>query len=266
MSRASQWLTLYRKEMLEMTRNAKWIWVPLVFIIIGVMQPVTTYYTPQILESMGGLPEGAIIELPAPSQQEVIAKTLSQFGTIGVLILVLASMAVVSGERQSGVAAMILVRPVPHASYITAKWAGVQTLALASFVCGFSSAAYYTIILFGDIAVARLAQAFAAYGLWLAFIVTVTVFLGSWLRSSAAIAFVSLIAAVALALASGLFERYMAWNPAMLSNHAAAIVTQGQALGSFALCAWSTVCCIVLLLAGGVRLFKSRSDLTGNQV
>lgn len=44
---------MYNKEMLEMWRSFKWLWVPLVFILLGIMQPVTTYYLPQILEMAG---------------------------------------------------------------------------------------------------------------------------------------------------------------------------------------------------------------------
>ncbi|WNR45396.1 ABC transporter permease [Paenibacillus roseipurpureus] len=263
MSRLSQWMTLYRKEMLEMSRNAKWIWVPLVFIIVGVMQPVTTYYTPQIIKSMGGLPEGAIIEIPIPSPQDVIVKTLSQFGTIGILILVLVSMAIVSGERQSGVAGMIMIKPVPHVSYITAKWAGIQTLALVSFGCGYTAAAYYTVELFGKIEAVRLIQGFTVYSLWLAFIVTVTVVLGTWLTGSGAIAFAAIATAIVLSVAGSLFKPYMAWSPSMLVNHASALVSKEQSSDQLLLCVISSLILIALLLAGGVRLFKNRSDLTG---
>ncbi|OCT11592.1 hypothetical protein A8709_06975 [Paenibacillus pectinilyticus] len=259
----SQWMTLYRKEMLEMSRNAKWIWVPLVFIIIGAMQPVTTYYTPQIIKNMGSLPEGAVIQIPIPSPQDVIVSTLSQFGTIGILILVLVSMAIISGERQSSVAGMIMIKPVPPVSYITAKWAGIQTLTLVSFACGFTAAAYYTVQLFGKIEVVPLMQSFAVYGLWLVFIVTVTVVFGTWLRGSAAIAFAGIATAIVLTVAGGLFKPYMAWSPFMLTNHAAALVSQGQLSDNLVLCILSSLLLIALLLAGGVQLFRNRSDLTG---
>ncbi|MNQ86293.1 putative transmembrane protein YxlG [compost metagenome] len=248
--------------MLEMSRNSKWIWVPLVFILIGVMQPVTTYYTPQIIKSMGSLPEGAVIQIPIPSPQDVIVSTLSQFGTIGILILVLVSMSIVSGERQSGVAGMIMIKPVPHVSYITAKWAGILTLTIVSFGCGYAVAGYYTIELFGKIEVVNLLQGFAVYSLWLAFIVTVTVVFGTWLKSSGAIAFASIATAIVLSLASGLFKPYMTWSPSMLVNHAAALVTKAST-DHLLLCVLTSLLLIGLLLSVGVRLFKGRSDLSG---
>lgn len=52
----SAWV-LYRKEMLEMTRSYKLIWIPVVFIILGIMQPLTTYYLPEILKASGDVPQ-----------------------------------------------------------------------------------------------------------------------------------------------------------------------------------------------------------------
>lgn len=90
-----------------MGRIFKWVWVPLVSLILGVMQPLTSYYMPQILDYASGLPEGAVIQIPQPSAAEGMSQVLSQFGTIGVLILVLSFMGAVAGERHSGTIILI---------------------------------------------------------------------------------------------------------------------------------------------------------------
>ena len=110
----SQWLTLFQKEIFEMWRNFKWIWVPITFILLGVSEPLTSYYMKHILDSLGGLPEGAVIDIPTPTAGAVLASGLSQYTTLGVLIIVLSTMGIIAGERKSGVAAMILVKPVSY--------------------------------------------------------------------------------------------------------------------------------------------------------
>ena len=70
----TQWTVLYRKEMTEMARNYKILWIPIVFILLGVMQPVSSYYMPEILDTFGGLPEGTILEMPTPTGAEVLMK------------------------------------------------------------------------------------------------------------------------------------------------------------------------------------------------
>ncbi|MDG0794039.1 hypothetical protein OMP38_26850 [Cohnella ginsengisoli] len=62
----SQWLVLYAKEMLGMRRSYKWLWLPLVFLLLGIMNPVTTYYMPQLLEASGISAEAAAA-IPTPT-------------------------------------------------------------------------------------------------------------------------------------------------------------------------------------------------------
>lgn len=74
------------------------------FLLLGSSTPLSTYFMPQILENFGGLPEGAVIDIPTPTGTEVLAQTLSDFGLLGVLVLTLALMGIVSAgtaERSS---------------------------------------------------------------------------------------------------------------------------------------------------------------------
>lgn len=251
-----QWLVLYRKEMLDMWRSGKWLWVPAVCILLTVMTPVSHYYMPQILEMAGNLPEGTIIQIPVPKPPEVMAETLSQFGTMGVLILVLASMGIVAGERASGMAAMILVKPVTPASYLTAKWAGLLTLALTGFLAGYGLAWYYTELLIGHVAVAQAAAAFGMYALWLVFILAVTLLMSTWLKGNGAVAAVTLLIAVVLSLLAGLPFRFLQWNPGRLGGHAAAVLNTGQPLSFFGASVGVTLLLSAVALLGAIHVLR----------
>ena len=186
-----QWLLLYRKEMLEFSRTYKWIWVPCVFALLGVMQPISSYYMPQILETAGGLPEGAVIVIPPPSGAFVLAETLRNFGLIGLLVLVLAAMGTISGERASGAAALLFVRPVRFGSYITAKWAAYATLAAASVAVGIGAAWYYTDLLIEPMPAGAVLTSALIYAAWLALVTAAVVFFSAALKAPAAAAFIS---------------------------------------------------------------------------
>src|SRR5699024_12811597 len=105
----------------ENWRNRKWIWVPLVFILVAVMDPVTYYFLPQIIELSGGLPEGAVLEMPKMQPAEVAATSLESLSTYGIVILALFTMCAISGVIKSGVIEMILVKPVKYSHYIIAN-------------------------------------------------------------------------------------------------------------------------------------------------
>ncbi|CAM3506966.1 ABC transporter permease [Marinicrinis lubricantis] len=225
-----QWFVLYQKEMLEYWRTSKWLWVPIVFILLGVMNPITSYYMPEILKNAGGLPEGAIIEIPIPAGNEVMVQALSQYGTVGVLILVLAFMGIVSAECNSGAASMIFVKPVRYSSYITAKWAAMMTLCTISFALGYLFTWYYTEMLISPVDELRILWSFMTYWIWLAFVLSLTLFFSSWLKSSGAIAFISLLCILGLSAASSLLPRFTKWSPSRLSDQAGHYLLSGETL------------------------------------
>ena len=253
-----QWLLLFQKEWLEMTRNFKVVWIPLVFILIGMMQPITSYYLPQIIEKAGNLPEGAVFEIPLPSSGVVLAQTLGQYSQVGVLILVLAFMGIVSSERNSGVAGMILVKPVSYTSYITAKWLSASLLAFLSFLIGMLSAWYYTELLIGDVVISALIKGILIYGLWLTFLLTLTVLLSSLLKSSGVVAFLTLLTAILLSASTSLLSKWMQWSPARLSTHANALFISGTPDTNFILSLFVTIALIIVFLLVSVQMFQRK--------
>lgn len=251
-----QWSVLFGKEMLEMWRNGKWLWVPAVFILLGVMNPVGSYYMPELLKHSGNLPEGTIIQIPMPTGAEVMVKTLSQYGTMGVLILVLSSMGVVAAERSGGMAAMIMVKPVPHFSYISAKWAGLLSLTIVSFFLGGMAAWYYTEVLIGSVSASRVLTGLGIYALWLVFVVSLTLLMSTWLKGGGAIAFVTMLLSAGMSILTGLFSRYAQWSPARLSDLAGGYLTKGSFGNSPGLSIGCTLLLTAALLAGSSALFK----------
>jgi ABC-2 type transport system permease protein len=251
-------MTLFQKEILEMWRNFKWIWVPITFILLGVSEPVSSYYLPQIIKSFGGLPEGAIIDIPSPSAGAVLASGLSQYSTLGVLIIVLGTMGVIAGERKSGVAAMILVKPVSYLSYITSKWAGSLLLVWFSLFIGYLSTWYYTGQLFEWVPFGEFFQSFVLYGLWLTVILTVTVFFSSALLSPGMAGFVSLALALVVSIISGALSHILEWSPSQLTSYASALLITGELPNDTLPTSLIGILLIVILLWLSVFLFKKK--------
>lgn len=207
----------YKKEMLEARRNHKLIWVPIVFLLLGIMQPLTTFYLPEILSMSGDLPPEAAALFTTPPPEGVIVTTLNQFSTIGVLVLVLSAMNTVAGERSTGTFELVLTRSISTFSVITAKWAALMTILILSFGLGLAGSAYYTYQLIGPVEWGALIGGGMLYALWLAWIVTLVLPLGAVLRGPAT-AFISLGIAAVCALLSSLFPSKILWNPGHLSN------------------------------------------------
>lgn len=253
----SIWLLLLKKELLESARNYKWIWIPLVFLLIGLMNPITSYFMPQILEASGITAEAAQL-IPVPSSTEIMVEALSQFGTLGLLILALSFMGIVAAERQSGSAIMVLVKPVSHTKYILAKWTAMSLLTLSAFGIGYMGTWYYTNLLFTDIAFPAIGASFLVYALWLLFVNTMILLFSCLLKSQAGTAFIALAIAALLSVLANVLERFMSWSPGRLTAEAGAILTNGHAVKDMWITVLVTMLLIASLLWGAITASKLR--------
>lgn len=247
-------LQMYRKEMLEMLRSYKLLWIPVVFILLGVMQPLSSYYLPDLLKASGEIPAELLDSFPIPGPAEVMVKVLSQYSLIGVLLLVIAGMNTVSGELSGRTAALVLVRPVASIQFIAAKWAGQMSLVIVSFVISYASSWYYTELLLGTVPFAEAMTAGGLYLVWLSFAVSLTLFCSTLLRGGAA-AVVSLLVLGVLYVAYSLVPSWMAWNPARLLAGAAGVLSSnGRMNAAFPLAvSFSAMVLFIALSAGFLR-------------
>ncbi|MFO1444775.1 ABC transporter permease [Bacillus sp. Bva_UNVM-123] len=254
----NQWITLFNKEMLEMSRNFKWIWVPIVFILIAIQEPLTLYYLPQIIESFGGLPEGAVIEMPVPAASEVLVAILGQFNTLGILVIVLGSMGLIAAERKSGVAGLILVKPISYTSYVTSKWAGAMVLLWVSYFIGYIASWYYVVILFEMVPFADFFQSFILNGLWLSFVLTISIFFNSIFKSPGAVGFISIAVVIILSLISSTFSQWLKWSPSLMSSYTSLFLMNKQLPTETFPAVIVSLAAILILLVGSISILRKR--------
>jgi ABC-2 type transport system permease protein len=249
-------LILFNKEMKESLRNGKWIWLPIVLMIIGVSQPLTSYYMPQILEAAGNLPEGAVIDIPTPTGEEVLIGTLSQYGTIGSLLFVLSMMGVISQERQNGSLTLVMVRPVSAIQYIGSKFLAQLSILFSSLAASYLLTWYYTNFLFNYVSWQLMLTSFLVYSLWIVFIAAVTIFAGTLLRSSGGIAGASILFLSLISLLTTLLPKYMKWSPASLREQASILLMEGPWDSASWLVVYSAIGLSLLLFSLAVFSFK----------
>lgn len=239
------WFVLYKKELLSFWRSSKWIWLPIVFAILGVMQPLSMYYMPEILKATGGLPEGAVFEFPTPSGAEVMAGVLSQYGTIGVVIIVAAVMGTIQSERQRGTMSLVMSRPVSGLQFLLGKWTAELTILLVSLLFGYGLSFYYTNLLFDPVSLELFIKSFLLYFVWVCFMMTVTLIGSMLFKSTGAVMGSSIVIIALLSLLDGYFEKFMKWSPSLLSTQASMILTEGRV---FRFLAFNLTCSIVIIV------------------
>ena len=222
-------VVLMKKEMLQFVRELKVFWLPLVFIFLGIMQPVLSYYLPSILKAFGG-EQGIIID-PSMTPQEggqILASTLgSQFDQLGVIILVVSMMGGVQSDKANGMLAFILTRPVTVASYIWSKIISNYLFVASSVTLGYSFSYLYTSFLFTGIHFTDLIVALLFYLLWVLFIVSFTTMISTIFNSQATVALLSIVFLMGIRMITGLTPILNHLNPASMSEYAMEILISG---------------------------------------
>ncbi|MBC8081104.1 MAG: ABC transporter permease, partial [Gorillibacterium sp.] len=207
----------------------------------------------------GGLPEGTIMQIPVPTSGEALASVLSNYSTIGLLVLVLAFMSTVSGERQRGITGLIMAKPVTVFAYLSSKWVASLLLSWGSLLIGFAGGWYYTVLLLGKVDAVSALKALLVYGVWVTVVMTLILLMSSWLAGGAAAAAITLLVTALLSILTSLLGKWMYWSPARLSSHASEMLLKGKTLENFDISLLASGLAIGILLTCAVQLFTKSS-------
>lgn len=253
-----QWYTIFQKEQVENWRNRKWIWVPLVFILIAIMDPITYHFLPQIIELSGGLPEGANLELPEMQPAEVAATSLESLSTYGIVILALFTMGTISGEIKSGVIEMILVKPVSYSHYVSAKWAANLLIIFAALFMGIGLSWYYVNLLFGKVSIAAFFLVLLLFVLWFCLFLSVSLFYNVLFKSPGAVGGATIGTYFLMSALDMVIGSRWSWFPNQIFVHIQGLLVNEHVAADI----WGTASIMlltaVILLGTAIVIFKKK--------
>lgn len=258
----NQFGILMKKEWRENLRNYKLFWIPAVYILFGIMEPVSNYFLPQILDSMGNLPEGTVLEFPVPEPEQILSAVIGQYQLIGLLILTLAYMGTIAGERRSGTATLLYARPLSFRAYFLSKWAMASIIALLSVWLGLLAGYYYTYLLFGSVDLLNFVQFIATYSLWIIVVVSVVLAASAVSPNAGAAAAASLAVLFVSQIVDGLLGTYWTVSPLKLPAYAAAWFGGGPVASDFWWSAGISVLLIIGLVALGIYFSAKKAAST----
>lgn len=153
------------KEWLEIRRTWR-IWViPGMLLFFAATSPIVALVTPALVSSLAGSQPGPVIRIPDPTAADAYGQFLKNLSQLVIIAIIIAGAGLVSTERSSGTAILLLTKPLSRAAFVLAKLSselvvlGTFTL-LAALVCfGVTRLTF---------APAPAAPFFLAVGLWLA--------------------------------------------------------------------------------------------------
>ena len=252
---------LFQKEWRENTRNFKILWIPLIFIFFGVSEPLTSYYLPQILESVGNIPEEAMVAFPEFTPSQILMATMGQYQFIGMLVLILGFTGTISRERKNGTGTLLYVRPISYLSYFLSKWKVVSIIALTGVWLGLLTSWYYTGQLFGPVPAGDFFAFAGTYSVWILFVVTIVLAMSAWLPTGGA-AGLSLALILFVQIVDSLLGTYWTVSPWKIATYATQWLTGSPDTSDFWWSISVTIVAIVVLIVFGVWMSKRNASKT----
>ncbi len=245
------------KELREILRTWR-IWVlPGIVLFLALSGPILAKLTPELIKSVSGSQPGVVITMPDPIWRDAYAqwtKNISQIVTWA-LVIILGGM--VSGERRSGTAILVLTKPVSRPAFILAKFASNAVFLTVTTVIGAIATWGVTYAVFAEAPVRVLAEATGVWLVFALFVTAVMTLLSALIDSQSGAAGLGFGALVLLSIVT-------LWGPAVEYSPAGLQVAPNAVLlGTEVSLAWplATGAIAIVLLVGGAVLAFSRKEL-----
>lgn len=251
---------LLQKEFREAWRSRKFLWIPLVFTLLGMSEPLTNYYMMDILNAVGNLPEGFAMTMPELMPADLLQASIGQFQLIGLLVLIAAFVGSICKERANGMATLLYVRPISFAAYFMSKYVVMSVVGLVSIVAGFTASAYYTMILYGNFEVVSLLGSFVTYFVWLLMVLAITLLMSAAFKMgiATACAFMVIFGGQIIDAIVGMFWRVSPWK---LPEYAVLLIRGTMDMKDYWWSVLLTIGLLLLCIIVGIYAMKKNTSI-----
>ncbi|MEI7742988.1 MAG: ABC transporter permease subunit, partial [Chloroflexota bacterium] len=137
---------LVRKELAEAWRTRRLPVVALLFLVIGIISPLSARYLNEILGAALG--DQLPIKLPDPTAAMALEQLQKNLGQLGSLAAIALAMGAVAGELDRGTAALVLAQPVSRSAFLAAKLVAIGVVLGVATALAAAVAWVYTAVLF----------------------------------------------------------------------------------------------------------------------
>lgn len=147
----SAYMAFTKKEFTEFTRTYKLLILGLVFLLFGVMSPLTAKFTPELISQF--MPEGIEITLSDPTAMESWAQFYKNVSQLGLFVVVILFSGMMASEYSHGTLIHLLTKGLPRKIVILSKFTSAVLLWTGAYLICFVVCLGYTWFYWRDDAV-----------------------------------------------------------------------------------------------------------------
>lgn len=221
-----------RKELVEIVRTWR-IWVlPGIVLFVALSGPPLAKVTPQILAAVVPAGSGVTIEVPDPTYVDSYAQWVKNLTQMVTFALVIMYGGLVSGERRSGTATLVLTKPLSRSAFVVAKTLSASLLVSATTIVGAALTWALTLAVFGEAPAGLLAEVTASWLAGALLLVAIMALLSTLVSSQAGAAGIG-FGVLLLASIAGIARWLVLYTPVGLASAPARLLAgEGLPLGA----------------------------------
>lgn len=154
----------FGKELTEIRRTWRMWVIPGILLFLGLTSPIIAAITPALVKSVTASQRGVVMQLPPPTALDAFAQFLKNLDQFVLIAIIIAGAGVISGERASGTAILVLTKPLSRGAFVVAKILSQLLLLVTATALGTVATLAVTAMIFTG---ARAGPVFATVALWL---------------------------------------------------------------------------------------------------
>lgn len=189
-------MNLWRLEWLRLTRTPRAVALTVVYLLIGLVEPVATKYENQLIGSHVG--NGIRVYLPPPTPADGLNGYISEATLIGLILVVTLAAGALGFDAHKGLAIFLRTRSTGIWGLIAPRYTVITAAAATAYLLGTLAAWYETNLLIGPLPAGRMLDGILCGAVYLAFAVATTALAASLVRSTVAITGTALVILLAL--------------------------------------------------------------------
>ncbi len=219
----------WRLELVRAWRTRRLIVLLAAFVIVGLGDPVLTYYLPELV-SGGPRDNGVHVVLPRQTALDGITGVAGSLAELDTLVVAIVAAASLVFDARPALAAFYRTRLRQPVRLVLPRYLVMTALAVAALAAGTLAAWYETSVLLGPVPAAGLAGGFALEAVWFCFVTSLVAAFASVVRSAGAAAGSAIAVLLALALL-GSVSVISSWLPTRLSASLPDLISPDSAGG-----------------------------------
>ena len=250
---------MIKKEITESFKGKRLLALVILCVFFALSSPLTAKFMPVIFEQImkgqdtGGL---TITMGAAPTYIDAYGQFFKNFSQMGILIIMIIFMGTVSSEKTKGTAVLVLTKCVPRHTFILSKYIASVIVFLSAYLISIGIYLYYTYLLFNKAVDSSSLPAFLFFGLFVLFMLSLTLFSSTVAKSTSMSAAIILIGFFTLIIINSLpvIKKY---SPMTLSGFPYPF-PDSNIYGAYSANIITAVVLMILLVGASVAVFRKQ--------